>query len=262
MVAVVALTSTGEGAGSVAVHERLGRTVGRLESVGLKHGEWIDTLLMQRPLAQATPRFPTLTNYASKAGTAGAHQARQVVVSARNVVWAARHAFHAHHFDARQPNRAQHVFQVRREEVRWLAASSENRPPHDTTASTARSRSSPCLPCGVPAKVRSGRTTRSIQVFSDAGTCEVVHRRGDQDDVRRFEFGNQRSDNASAGGSAASRFAATARLASVNAAPMGAAAWQPGRVRSRRAARAAPTVARDPPARRLVDLSPRGLTFR
>ena len=39
MVAVVALTASGEGAGSVAVHERLGfRTVGRLESVGLKHG--------------------------------------------------------------------------------------------------------------------------------------------------------------------------------------------------------------------------------
>lgn len=59
MVAVVAMTSTGEGAGSVAVHERLGfRTVGRLESVGLKHGEWIDTLLMQRPLGAGNATVP------------------------------------------------------------------------------------------------------------------------------------------------------------------------------------------------------------
>lgn len=59
MVAVVALTSSGEGAGSVAVHERLGfRTVGRLESVGLKHGQWIDTLLMQRPLGVGNGTLP------------------------------------------------------------------------------------------------------------------------------------------------------------------------------------------------------------
>jgi len=59
MVAVVALTSSGEGAGSVAVHERLGfRTVGRLESVGLKHGQWIDTLLMQRPLGVGDETIP------------------------------------------------------------------------------------------------------------------------------------------------------------------------------------------------------------
>lgn len=59
MVAVVALTSSGEGTGSVAVHERLGfRTVGRLESVGLKHGEWIDTLLMQRPLGIGNSTIP------------------------------------------------------------------------------------------------------------------------------------------------------------------------------------------------------------
>ena len=59
MVAVVALTRSGEGAGSVAVHERLGfRTVGRLESVGLKHGQWIDTVLMQRPLGQGNETVP------------------------------------------------------------------------------------------------------------------------------------------------------------------------------------------------------------
>lgn len=59
MVAVVALTASGEGAGSVAVHERLGfRTVGRLESVGLKHGQWIDTVLMQRPLGDGDGSIP------------------------------------------------------------------------------------------------------------------------------------------------------------------------------------------------------------
>ncbi|EKZ98601.1 phosphinothricin N-acetyltransferase [Cupriavidus sp. HMR-1] len=59
MVAVVALTASGEGAGSVAVHERLGfRTVGRLEAVGLKHGQWIDTLLMQRPLGVGDGTVP------------------------------------------------------------------------------------------------------------------------------------------------------------------------------------------------------------
>ncbi|AZG13075.1 GNAT family N-acetyltransferase [Cupriavidus pauculus] len=59
MVAVVALTSAGEGASSVAVHERLGfRTVGRLESVGLKHGQWIDTVLMQRPLGAGDASVP------------------------------------------------------------------------------------------------------------------------------------------------------------------------------------------------------------
>lgn len=59
MVAVVALTASGEGAGSVAVHERLGfRTVGRLERVGLKHGQWIDTLLMQRPLGVGDATIP------------------------------------------------------------------------------------------------------------------------------------------------------------------------------------------------------------
>ncbi|HBD38157.1 MAG TPA: GNAT family N-acetyltransferase, partial [Cupriavidus sp.] len=50
---------SGEGAGSVAVHERLGfRTVGRLEAVGLKHGQWIDTLLMQRPLGVGDGTVP------------------------------------------------------------------------------------------------------------------------------------------------------------------------------------------------------------
>lgn len=59
MVAVVACTAGGEGAGSLAVHERLGfRTVGRLEAVGFKHGQWIDTVLMQRALGAGAATLP------------------------------------------------------------------------------------------------------------------------------------------------------------------------------------------------------------
>lgn len=37
--------------GSVRLHEALGFTIaGRLPSVGFKHGRWLDTLIMQRPL--------------------------------------------------------------------------------------------------------------------------------------------------------------------------------------------------------------------
>ena len=45
-------------AGSIALHQRAGfRTVGTLVSVGFKLGQWVDTMLMQRPLGagEATP---------------------------------------------------------------------------------------------------------------------------------------------------------------------------------------------------------------
>lgn len=59
MVAVIACTAAGEGAGSLALHERLGfRTVGRLEAVGFKHGQWIDTVLMQRVLGAGATSLP------------------------------------------------------------------------------------------------------------------------------------------------------------------------------------------------------------
>ncbi len=59
MVAVVACTADGEGAGSLALHERMGfRTAGRLEAVGFKHGRWIDTVLMQRPLGAGAASLP------------------------------------------------------------------------------------------------------------------------------------------------------------------------------------------------------------
>lgn len=59
MVAVIACTASGEGAGSLALHERLGfHTVGRLEAVGFKHGQWIDTVLMQRLLGAGAKMLP------------------------------------------------------------------------------------------------------------------------------------------------------------------------------------------------------------
>ncbi|WP_454723631.1 MULTISPECIES: N-acetyltransferase family protein [Cupriavidus] len=59
MVAVVACTASGEGAGSLALHERVGfRTIGRLQSVGFKHGQWIDTVLMQRALGDGDESLP------------------------------------------------------------------------------------------------------------------------------------------------------------------------------------------------------------
>jgi L-amino acid N-acyltransferase YncA len=59
MLAVVACTKSGEGTGSLVLHERMGfRTVGRLESVGFKHGQWIDTVLMQRQLDAGDSTMP------------------------------------------------------------------------------------------------------------------------------------------------------------------------------------------------------------
>jgi L-amino acid N-acyltransferase YncA len=53
MIAVIA--DTGSDA-SAALHRRFGFTdAGRLTAVGRKHGRWIDTLLMQRPLSEQGP---------------------------------------------------------------------------------------------------------------------------------------------------------------------------------------------------------------
>jgi L-amino acid N-acyltransferase YncA len=50
MIAVIADTGT---EASLALHRRFGFTVaGRLTAVGHKHGRWIDTVLMQRPLGR------------------------------------------------------------------------------------------------------------------------------------------------------------------------------------------------------------------
>jgi phosphinothricin acetyltransferase len=45
--------------GSIAVHERAGfNHIGTLRSVGFKHGKWLDTVLMQRPLGKGNTTLP------------------------------------------------------------------------------------------------------------------------------------------------------------------------------------------------------------
>ena len=45
---------------SIRLHERLGfRRVGVLESVGYKHGRWLDTVLLQRALGPGNTTRPT-----------------------------------------------------------------------------------------------------------------------------------------------------------------------------------------------------------
>ncbi len=45
--------------GSIALHERAGFThIGTLRSVGFKHGQWLDTVLMQRALGEGDTTAP------------------------------------------------------------------------------------------------------------------------------------------------------------------------------------------------------------
>jgi len=45
--------------GSIALHTRMGFTrIGALRSVGFKHGQWLDTVLMQRPLGVGDGALP------------------------------------------------------------------------------------------------------------------------------------------------------------------------------------------------------------
>ena len=44
---------------SIALHARCGFVeVGRLRSVGFKHGRWVDTVIMQRPLGAGDGALP------------------------------------------------------------------------------------------------------------------------------------------------------------------------------------------------------------
>ena len=56
---MVAIVGNSANAGSLGLHERLGfRLVGILESVGFKHGRWVDTVLMQRALGDGARTLP------------------------------------------------------------------------------------------------------------------------------------------------------------------------------------------------------------
>lgn len=56
---MVAIIGNSENAASVRLHERLGfRKVGVFESVGFKHGRWLDTVIMQRELGEGASSTP------------------------------------------------------------------------------------------------------------------------------------------------------------------------------------------------------------
>ena len=56
---MLAVIGNSGNAGSIALHARLGfETVGTLTSVGFKLGQWVDTVLMQRPLGSGDATLP------------------------------------------------------------------------------------------------------------------------------------------------------------------------------------------------------------
>lgn len=56
---MVAVIGNSGNAGSIALHTRLGfEHVGVLRKAGYKHGQWVDTVLMQRSLGEDKPLLP------------------------------------------------------------------------------------------------------------------------------------------------------------------------------------------------------------
>jgi L-amino acid N-acyltransferase YncA len=56
---MIAIIGDSAHAASIRLHERAGfRTVGTFTDVGLKFGRWLDTVLMQRPLGEASTSIP------------------------------------------------------------------------------------------------------------------------------------------------------------------------------------------------------------
>ena len=56
---MVAVVGDSANAGSIALHRRLGfELVGTLRSVGLKHGQWVDTPILQRGLGLGDEQLP------------------------------------------------------------------------------------------------------------------------------------------------------------------------------------------------------------
>ena len=57
---MVAVIGDEESKGSIALHRSLGfESVGILKGIGYKHGRWLSTVLMQRPLSRGTAAPPT-----------------------------------------------------------------------------------------------------------------------------------------------------------------------------------------------------------
>jgi L-amino acid N-acyltransferase YncA len=56
---MIAVIGDSANAASIALHAAIGfRLVGTLRSVGFKHGRWLDTVMMQRPLGSADATSP------------------------------------------------------------------------------------------------------------------------------------------------------------------------------------------------------------
>jgi phosphinothricin acetyltransferase len=56
---MIAIIGDSENAASIRLHQRMGfRRVGAFESVGFKHGRWLDTVLMQRELGEGSSSLP------------------------------------------------------------------------------------------------------------------------------------------------------------------------------------------------------------
>lgn len=56
---MIAIIGDRENAASIRLHQRMGfRRVGIFESVGFKHGRWLDTVLMQRELGEGSSSTP------------------------------------------------------------------------------------------------------------------------------------------------------------------------------------------------------------
>lgn len=57
---MLAVIGNSANAGSIALHRKLGfQKVGTFSSVGFKHGQWVDTVLMQRSLGLGDTSLPT-----------------------------------------------------------------------------------------------------------------------------------------------------------------------------------------------------------
>jgi L-amino acid N-acyltransferase YncA len=60
---MIAVIGDSGNAASIAVHAAVGfRLIGTLRSVGFKHGRWLDTVVMQRPLGSADAAPPEISN--------------------------------------------------------------------------------------------------------------------------------------------------------------------------------------------------------
>jgi phosphinothricin acetyltransferase len=56
---IVAVIGDSANAASIGLHRACGfREVGTLRAVGFKHGRWVDTVLMQRPLGPGDATLP------------------------------------------------------------------------------------------------------------------------------------------------------------------------------------------------------------